>query len=45
MNVQELLKQPRRYGALLDRLPGISTSASVCVGFEIFSAWLSNPGG
>ena len=24
--VQELLKQPRRYGALLDRLPGISTS-------------------
>src|ERR1700733_15558949 len=24
--VQELLKQPRRYGTLLDRLPGISTS-------------------
>ncbi len=24
--VQELLGQPRRYGALLDRLPGISTS-------------------
>jgi DNA-binding HxlR family transcriptional regulator len=24
--IQELLKQPRRYGALLDRLPGISTS-------------------
>ena len=24
--VQELLKEPRRYGALLDRLPGISTS-------------------
>lgn len=24
--VQELLKQPRRYGALLDRLPGIGTS-------------------
>src|SRR5258708_38833681 len=24
--VQELLNQPRRYGALLDRLPGISTS-------------------
>ena len=24
--VQELLKQPCRYGALLDRLPGISTS-------------------
>ena len=24
--VQELLKQPRRYGSLLDRLPGISTS-------------------
>lgn len=24
--VQELLKQPRRYGALLDQLPGISTS-------------------
>jgi DNA-binding HxlR family transcriptional regulator len=24
--VQELLKRPRRYGALLDRLPGISTS-------------------
>jgi DNA-binding HxlR family transcriptional regulator len=24
--IQELLKQPRRYGTLLDRLPGISTS-------------------
>ena len=24
--IQELLKQPRRYGALLDRLPGVSTS-------------------
>ena len=24
--IQELLKQPRRYGALLDRLPGISNS-------------------
>jgi DNA-binding HxlR family transcriptional regulator len=27
--VQELLKQPRRYGALLDRLPGVSTSVLV----------------